>query len=46
MTVDEAKYIESNNNRVAKDTITLLDHQKTQGILMVFIQAMVSMWYF
>tara|TARA_B100002019_G_scaffold201020_1_gene174195 strand:+ start:1306 stop:1767 length:462 start_codon:yes stop_codon:yes gene_type:complete len=33
MTVDEAKYIESNNNRVAKDTITLLDHPKDPGYI-------------
>lgn len=33
MSVEEAKYIEANCNRVAKDTITLLDHPKDPGYI-------------
>ena len=33
MSVEEAKYIEANCNRVAKDTITLLDHPNDPGYI-------------
>jgi len=33
MSVEEAKYIEENCNRVAKDTITLLDHPNDPGYI-------------
>ena len=33
MTVEKARYIEKNNNRIAKDTITLLDHPEDPGYI-------------
>ena len=45
MTVDEAKYNESNNNRVAKDTITLLDHPKDPGYIDGVYTSMANMLY-